>query len=44
VDRKKSVIENIISYAATLLNRFRFVEPPMNAEINSALTILLFSL
>jgi hypothetical protein len=44
VDREKSVIENVIGYVLTLLDRFCFIEPPMDTQVNAALTILFLSL
>jgi hypothetical protein len=38
------VIENVIAYPTTEGDSLRFVEGPVNAEINSALTVLFLGL
>ncbi len=42
--RRESVIENVIGYVSTLGNALRFIERPMNTEINSALAVFFFGL
>ena len=44
VRRPESVIEYVIAYAATKGDSLRFVKGPVNAEINSALTVLFLGL
>ena len=44
MSRCEGVIEHVIAYAATKGDSLRFVKGPVNAKINSALTVLLLRL
>ena len=44
MNRREGVIEHVIGHAATKGDSLRLVEGPVNAEINSALTVLLLGL
>ena len=43
-DREKGVVEDVVCYPPALGDARGLVEVPVDAEINAALTVLLFSL